>query len=141
MSSAVRPHIQKNRARRSVCICLTCSSPRPSPVPPGGSPSPTLLLLLPTLPLLPQLQSVRTPPLLPCRLLPPGRRQGKRDLCQVKGRSRGLLSMEQTCELGGWNTCCSTSSPHLLLRGLIQKAAAPEERPAETEEGWSPSLQ
>lgn len=81
-------HSEEGKGFHLPAVC-SYPSPRPLPVPPGGSPPPTLLLLLPPLPLLPQLQSVWVPPLLPCRLLPPGRRQDKRDLCQVKGRCQG----------------------------------------------------
>lgn len=110
----------------------------PSPVPGGGggSPPPTLLLLLlPPLALLPQLQSVWAPPLLPCRLLPPAEDSPK-DLCQVEGVPR---TVGHRAEVWAWgsSTCCPMSSPH-LPQGSTQQAAAPEDRAAEAEDGLVP---
>lgn len=83
LSGAWWPHFQGS---------VSGNSPRwpwVPPVLPGGPPCPTLLLL-PPFPLLPQLQGVRAPPLLPCRLLPPeGPRQGERGRPWGQGR-RGL---------------------------------------------------
>lgn len=50
-----------------------------------------LLLLLPPLPLLPQLQSVWAPPLLPRRLLPPAAPRGLHTPCSKAELGRWLL--------------------------------------------------
>ena len=104
-------------------------APLRAPVLPGGPPHCTLLLLLllPPLALLPQLQGVRAPPLLPCRLLPP---EGKGREAELGGGEETRVKGAGAASGGSACTCCSVPSPRLLPQGSTLVAVAPEDRTA-----------